>query len=118
MFQSSYSNTGEKLSLILWMVEGNFSPFHYRTSRHTNTLTKINNLCTSNMRHIHVNRDAIDKLEETVKTLQKNMELNHKETKKMIKGITEKQDEMKKTFDEEYPSLGQICRLREEVEVF
>ena len=70
------------------------------------------------MRHIHVNRDAIDKLEETVKTLQQSMELNHKETKKMIKGIAEKQDEMKKTFDEEYPSLGQICRLREEVEVF
>lgn len=69
------------------------------------------------MWHIHVNRDTIDKLQDTVATFQKDLETNHEKMKKMIKGIKEKQIEIKKKIDEDYSSMAQICRLREETEV-
>lgn len=70
------------------------------------------------MWHIHVNRDSIDKLQDTVATFQKDLETNHEKMKKMIKGIKEKQIGIKKKIDEDYSSMAQICRLREETEVW
>lgn len=69
------------------------------------------------MWNIHINSDSINKLQDTVITFQKDLETNHEKMKKMIKGIKEKQIEMQKKIAEDYSSMTQICRLREEAEV-
>ena len=69
------------------------------------------------MWNIHINTDSIDKLQDTVITFQKDLETNHEKMKKMIKGIKEKQIEMQKKIAEDYSSMTQICRSREEAEV-
>lgn len=69
------------------------------------------------MWNIHISSDSIDKLQDTVITLQKDLETNHEKKKKMIKGIKEKQIEMQKKIAEDYSSMTQICRSREEAEV-
>ena len=69
------------------------------------------------MWNIHINTDSIDKLQDTVITFQKDLETNHEKKKKMIKGIKEKQIEMQKKIAEDYSSMTQICRSREEAEV-
>ena len=69
------------------------------------------------MWHIHINRDSIDKLQDAVATFQKDFKTNHEKMKNMIDGINEKQIEIWKKIDEDYSSMDQICRLREEAEV-